>query len=141
LQAVEGVPAMRDGGQEAYRQYALAVAKEGLAYATADVARARQLLREAADHYRTAIQSNPEEKLFSEAHNSIFSSTWAPLPRVESSVRAFEAWIPAGSQPVERIADSRPPSKTSPRKNAASGKRLRNQSIVDMKKAGLSDAN
>jgi hypothetical protein len=135
LQAVEGVPAMRDPRSEAYRQYALAVAKEGLGYASTDVQRARQLLREAAEHYRTAIQSNPEEKLFSEAHNSIFSSAGAPLPRVESSVKAFEAWIPAGTAKAPKIAERRV------REPVPLGKRLRNQSVIDMKKAGLSDAN
>jgi hypothetical protein len=135
LQAVEGVPAMRDPGSEAYRQYALAVAKEGLGYASTDVQRARQLLREAAEHYRTAIQSNPEEKLFSEEHNSIFSSAGAPLPRVESSVKAFEAWIPAGTAKAPKTAEGRV------REPVPHGKRLRNQSVIDMKKAGLSDAN
>ena len=136
LQAVEGVPAMRDPGSEAYRQYALAVAKEGLAYAsTPDVQRARQLLREAAEHYHTAIQSNPEEKLFSEEHNSIFSSAGAPLPRVEASVKAFEGWVPAGTAKPPKIAEERV------REPLPHGKRLRNQSVIDMKKAGLSDAN
>ena len=120
---------MRDAGSEAYRQYALAVAKEGLAYATADVPRARQLIRESAEHYRAAIRSNPEEKLFSEEHNSIFSSAGAPLPRAESSLHAYEGWIPAATKPSPAPA------------KVARGKRLRNQSVIDMKKAGLSDAN
>src|SRR5436309_10562456 len=103
LAAVEAVAPMRDPASEAYRQYALAVAKEGLAYATTDLPRARALLREAAEHYRTAIQSNPAEKLFSEEHNSIFSSAGAPLPRVEASVQAYDAWVPAGA-PAPRVA-------------------------------------
>jgi hypothetical protein len=134
LAAVEAVAPMRDPGSEAYRQYALAVAKEGLAYATADVSRARQLIREAAEHYRTAIRSNPEEKLFSEEHNSIFSSAGAPLPRAESSVHAYEAWIPAGTTPASKKPSPAPA-------KVARGKRLRNQSVIDMRKAGLSDAN
>jgi hypothetical protein len=52
LEAVQNVPPMRDPASEAYRQYALAVAKEGLAYATKDVQRVRQLLHESIDHYR-----------------------------------------------------------------------------------------
>src|SRR5689334_18769796 len=129
---------MRDPASEAYRQYALAVAKEGLAYATTDLPRARALLREAAEHYRTAIQSNPAEKLFSEEHNSIFSSAGAPLPRVETSVQAYEAWVPAGA-PAPRVANSGAGAVSGSKR--AAGKRLRNEHVIEMKKAGLSDAN
>src|SRR5689334_24875786 len=97
---------MRDPASEAYRQYALAVAKEGLAYATSDLPRARALLREAAEHYRTAIRNNPAEKLFSEEHNSIFSSAGAPLPLVESSVQAYEAWVPASESAPGKVANA-----------------------------------
>jgi len=139
LQSVEAVAPMRDPASEAYRQYALAVAKEGLAYAADDVKRARELLREAAAHYRTAIQSNPAEKLFSEEHFSLFSSSEAPLPRVEASVKAFEAWVPAGTTAVPKIAET---SKGEAKKSSSSSKRkLGNQGIIDMKKAGLSDEN
>src|SRR5205814_271329 len=100
LAAVEAVPPKRDAESEAYRQYALAVAKEGLAYATTtDLVRARELLHQAADHYRNAVQSNPSEKLFSEEHNSIFSSAGAPLPRVEANLKSYEAWVPASAAP------------------------------------------
>ena len=138
LAAVEGVPAMRDPESEAYRQYALAVAKEGLAYATTDLTRSRELLQQAADHYRNAIRSNPGEKLFSEEHNSIFSSAGAPLPRVDGSLAAYRAWVPAGSTPAPKVA-SAAPAKT--KKGPAGEPVLHNQSIIDMKTAGLSDEN
>ena len=144
LQSVESISAMRDSGSEAYRQYALGVAKEGLAYATSDVPRARQLLSEAAAHYRTAIQNNPGEKLFSEEHNSIFSSAGAPLPRVEESVKAFEAWVPAGTATPAKVArDGKPAggAKVASTKKGGVSRRLGNQSVIDMKKAGLSDEN
>jgi len=60
---VEGVPAIADPDRSAYRQYALAVAKEGLGYASTDVQARAAASARAAEHYRTAIQSNPEEKL------------------------------------------------------------------------------
>ena len=138
LAAVQAVPPMRDPGSEAYRQYALGVGKEGLAYATADLQQARALLREAADHYRAAIQDNPDEKLFSEEHTSIFSSAGAPLPRVEASVKAYEAWVPAGAP---KVAEASAKKSTASKSSSGGGKRLGNQSIIDMKKAGLSDEN
>ena len=137
LAAVEGVPAMRDPGSEAYRQYALAVAKEGLAYATGDVQRARELLHQSAEHYRAAIQNNPGEKLFSEEHNSLFSSADAPLPRVETSVKAFEAWVPAGAASAPKVVETH----GRVREPVPHGKQLGNQNVIEMKKAGLSDAN
>lgn len=131
LQSVESVGPISDPGSEAYRQYALGVAKEGLAYATAEVRRARELLRESAEHYRTAIQNNPGEKLFSEAHTSIFDSAGAPLPRVQASIEAYDRWQPGGGGPTARVAA----------KKATGSRRLGNQQVVDMKKAGLSDEN
>ena len=49
-------------------------------------------------------------------------------------MQAYEAWIPAG-------ATAAPARATTPARAAAGGKRLRNQNVIDMKKAGLSDAN
>lgn len=136
LAAVSGVPEMRARDQEAYRQYALGVAKEGAAYSMADRLRASKLLDEALVHYRNAADYNPEESLFREAHTSLFGTdAGAPLPRIEASAKAYQNWA-TGTPPPGRMASS---SSTSSTKR--SSKTIGNQSVIDMAKAGLSDEN
>jgi hypothetical protein len=136
LAAVSAVPEMRSRDQEAYRQYALAVAKEGLAYSTNDRIRASKLLGEALTHYKNAADFNGEEALFREAHTSLFGTdVAAPLPRIDASVKAYQAWA-AGTPPAVKSA-SLPSSPGSRRKGTAIG----NQSVIDMAHAGLSDEN
>jgi hypothetical protein len=91
--AVVAVPEMHSRDQEAYRQYALAVGKEGLAYATSDRVKAAKLLDEALQHYHNAVAGNPDESLFREPHVSLFGAdAGSPLPRIEASVQAYAAW-------------------------------------------------
>jgi hypothetical protein len=130
LRAVEAVPPNRDAASEAFRQYALGVAREGLAHATPDKAKALELLRAAAENYRTAIQSNPGEKLFSQRYNSLLNSSEAPLARAESSVAAYEAWVKA--VPAGAHSDSA-------RSSSKSSKVMRNDTVFEMSQAGLAD--
>lgn len=135
LAAVSGVAEMRARDQEAYRQYALGVAKEGAAYSTNDRVRASKLLGEALVHYRNAADFNPEESLFREAHTSLFGTdAGAPLPRIEASAKAYQNWA-TGTPPPGRMASSSSSSRKS------SSKMIGNQSVIDMAKAGLSDEN
>ena len=130
--AVEAVPENRNRSQEAYRQYALAVAKEGLAYSTDDPRRATDLLRESVNHYRRAIQDNPGEKIFSEEYNSILSSRiGAPLARATASLTGYEAWTAGkhtGSAPVQ----------TTQKKSSGP---MNNQTLLAMAQAGLTEEN
>jgi hypothetical protein len=136
LAAVVAVPELRNRDQEAYRQYALAVAKEGAAYATADRIQAAKLLDEALAHYRNAIDYNPAESLFREPHTSLFGTdAGAPLPRIEASVKAYQAWA-AGVPPVPKNAAS-----TIPKRGSSASRVLANDNVVDMTRAGLSDEN
>jgi hypothetical protein len=137
LAAVSAVPEMRSRDQEAYRQYALAVAKEGLAYATTDRIRAAKLLDEALTHYRNAADFNSEESLFREAHTSLFGTdVAAPLPRVEASARAYQRWA-TGTPPAVKSASLPSSASGSGRKGTA----IDNQSVIDMAHAGLTDEN
>ncbi|HEV8659895.1 MAG TPA: hypothetical protein VGS96_14910 [Thermoanaerobaculia bacterium] len=136
LAAVQAVPENRNQSQEAYRQYALAVAKEGIAYSTDDAHRATELLREAVNHYQTAIQSNPGEKIFSEEYNSILSSRiGAPMARAQGSLAGYEAWTTGkhtgGGQPPSAVRTGEAPVVH----------RMTNQTLIDMAKAGLTDEN
>jgi hypothetical protein len=132
LESVQAVREHRDARQESYRQYALALAKEGLAYATDNRARAVELLREAVGHYQTAIRSNPGEKIFSETYSSLFStgSTGASLPRAQASLTAFEAWTGAGRP--QRVLTAESPARDTV---------LTNQVLIEMSKAGLTEEN
>lgn len=93
LAVVLAVPELRGRDQEAYRQYALAVAKEGVAYGMDDRVKAAKLLGEALAHFHNALEYNPDESLFREPHVSLFGAeAGSPLLRLEASVRAYEAW-------------------------------------------------
>jgi ribosome-associated translation inhibitor RaiA len=135
LQAVEAVPAMSDRGSEAYRQYALGLAKEAVAYSTDDPKRAIELLHAAADHYRAAIAGNPNEKLFSEGYSSLLDAASAPVPRVEASMKAYEAWTgrPTPAKPASASMASG--------KASQSSSAMRNENVIDMAKAGVAEEN
>ena len=130
LASVEAVPENRNRAQEAYRQYALAVAKEGLAYSTDDPRRATELLQESVDHYQRAIQDNPGETIFSQEYNSILSSRiGAPLSRARASLTGYQTWT-AGTHMGVSVAA----------KKNSSGP-MNNQTLLSMAQAGLTDEN
>lgn len=134
LAGVEAVPEKRDARQEAYRQYALAVAKEGLAYTSVDDRpRIVELLREAINHYEAAVRGNPGEKIFSTAYDSMLAyRTEAPMPRAMASLAAFEKWAGTSAAPSRRPAVARAePERTT----------LTNVTVIEMAKAGLTDEN
>jgi hypothetical protein len=131
LAAVQAVPEMRDRRAEAYRQYALALGTEGTAYMTDDPQRALAMIREAVTHYQNAISWNPDETIFAQAYSSLLSKgAGAPLARANESLAAYERWATHGGGAPTRVASSAPQKQT-----------LRNQTIVDMVHAGLSDEN
>ncbi|MGZ4779668.1 MAG: hypothetical protein ACXV5L_10750 [Thermoanaerobaculia bacterium] len=133
LAGVEAVKENKKPDQEAYRQYALGVAKEALAYVTEDVARATELLRQSVDHYKKAIADNPGEKIFSEDHKSLlFTSVPAPVPRAEKSLAAYQTWA---SRPAQVAAVAEAPASKSTKTGT-----MRNKTVIQMAKAGLSDA-
>ena len=134
LAGAERVPVHRDARQAAYRHYAIALAKEGLAYASTDRREALALLREAMSMYESAVKSNPREKIFAEAYSSFFSTgaSSAPLKRASASVAAFEKWVGDAPAPVRRAAAAAP---------ATAREVMTNQTLIEMAKAGLADEN
>lgn len=139
LAAVEAIPPMKSAKEEAYRQYALAVAKEALAYTKEDRNEALDMLRAAQSHYETAAASNPGEELFRQGYSSLLSTNTigAPGVRVSDSVNRYTAWN--GSGGITRVASTTPVVASPPAKAASSG--MRNQTVIDLSKAGLSDDN
>ena len=137
LAGVEAVPENRRPDQEAYRQYALAIAKEAVAYATEDVVRATELLSESVGHYKKAIENNPNEKIFSEAHSSVFfKNAPAPLPRAEQDLAAYLAWKLG---PTKAAASSHATSSQAPANPSRPSGTMRNETVIEMSRAGLSD--
>ncbi len=137
LQGVETVRPLNDRASDTYRQYALGVAKEALAYSSADPKQGLELLRAAAGHYRTAAADNPNEKLFSEAYTSLFNAAAAPVARTEASIKAYEAWTSGPTPPMASAAPAPPSRASAPSKSSG----MHNQNVIDMTKAGLSEEN
>jgi hypothetical protein len=142
LAAVEGVPADRNPKDEAYRQYALAVAKEALAYQNDDRKDALALLRTAVDHYQQAINFNASEELFRKGYVSLLSSgaIGTPLTRANESLERYQKWTAPASAPsrTRAVAAADAPAPPPP---AAAKQGMRNQTVIDLAKAGLSDEN
>ncbi len=136
LSAVEAMPAKKNGKEEAFRQYAMAIAKEALAYQKENRTEALDLLRAARSHYETATGLNADEELFRKGYTSFFasSSISAPGTRVGDSVARYESWTGSGS--AVRVASTTPVAAPS---TPAPG--MRNQTVIDLAKAGLSDEN
>ena len=144
LQAVEAMPAKKSPKDEAFRHYALAIAKEALAYKSTSRTESLELLRAAQSHYETAAALNQEEELFRKGYTSLLSvnEIGSPLTRAADSVARFEAW--SGSGGAVRVASTTPvagTSSSSGSKAQAASNGMRNQTVIDLAKAGLSDEN
>ena len=144
LAAVEAMPAKKNPKDEAFRHYALAVAKEALAYQNPNRNEALDLLRASQSHYETAAALNQDEELFRSGYTSLLSSNviGSPLARAKDSVARFEAWSGSGS--AVRVASTTgvaAPSTNTTTRPSAPPNAMRNQTIIDLAKAGLSDEN
>ena len=143
LQAVEAIPPRKGAKDEAYRQYAMAVAKEALAYQSDDRGKALELLRAAKAHYDTAVATNPGEELFSKGYTSLLAANaiGSPTFRISDSVTKYTAWTGGGpsTAPV-RVASTAAPQVASSN-GAAPRQAMGNQTVIDLAKAGLSDEN
>lgn len=137
LAAVEAMPAKKNPKDEAFRHYALAIAKEAIAYGKENRAEALDLLRAAQSHYETAASLNTDEELFRKGYTSLLSTSniGPPLARMTDSVARYDAWSATGS--ATRVASAQPVA--APAKPSGSG--MRNQTVIDLAKAGLSDEN
>lgn len=144
LAAVEAMPANKNPKDEAYRHYALAIAKEAIAYGKENRTEALDLLRAAKSHYETAASLNADEELFRKGYTSLLatSNIGPPLARMTDSVTRYDAWSATGG--ATRVASTQPvaPSPSSPAASTRpSGAGMRNQTVIDLAKAGLSDEN
>lgn len=138
LAGAEAVTPRRNAKDEAYRQYALAIAKEALAYQSDDRGKAIELLRAAKSHYEVAAATHPAEELFRQGYTSLLSTTniGAPVARITESVTRYTAWTSGNGAPAVRVASTSPSVPSAPAKQG-----MRNQTVIDLAKAGLSDEN
>jgi hypothetical protein len=92
LSAVERLPRL-DGADEAYRQYAFAIAHEAMAYRALDVEAAVQHLREAVAQNIAASHTKPSEQLFSLNFMSfVAGERHASPPKFWLDPRLMETW-------------------------------------------------
>ena len=143
LAAVEGVPPNKNPKDEAYRQYALAVAKEALAYQNDDRKEALQLLQAAKSHLDLAISSNGTEELFRKGYVSLLSSgnIGVPTSRMNDSLARYEKWTSGGTVKVAS-RDPEPEFESEPEPEPESrSEGMRNSTVIELAKAGLSDEN
>lgn len=150
---VEAMPAKKKPADEAFRQYALGVATEALAYRAANETTAIDLLTRSAEHYRQAVAMNPREELFAKAYSNFWTGSAAasPLRRVEEGLAnyqkldAFRAQLASAAPSSAPRSAAAPPAKPASATPASSktkaAKALRNDSIIEMAKAGLNDQN
>jgi hypothetical protein len=137
LAAVEGVPANRNPQDEAYRQYAIGIAKEALAYQMDDRKQTLEQLTRAKAHLELAISSNGNEELFRKGYTSLLSSgsIGVPASRLNDSVARYEKWTSGGSV---RVASREPEADIEP---AAAEAGMDNHTVIELARAGLSDEN
>jgi len=143
LAACEGVAANRNLKDEAYRQYALGAAKEAIAYATEDRKEALAMLRNAVAHYEQAISMNGSEELFRKGYVSLLASNaiGVPLSRVNDSVAKYEKWASGGGTRVASRDPEPDDPEPAPPPKSSTKQGMRNQTVIDLAKAGLSDEN
>jgi hypothetical protein len=144
LEAIELLPAKPTPKDESYRQYALGVANEALAYDAEDVDAALRYLQEASSHYNQALSSNPEEKYFARAFDG-WAATFqgkrnmsAPLERVQTSLVKYQKLKDFRDAPQAQAAASAAASKGLDG-TPADPDLLDNAGVISMVQAGLSD--
>jgi hypothetical protein len=88
LEAVEKKPASAKPADESYRQYALGAAYEALGYAAEEPEVTLKYLEQASIYYGKALETNPGEKYFAQAYDSVWSGRNVPPPldRVQTAL-------------------------------------------------------
>jgi hypothetical protein len=83
---------------------------------------------------------NGNEELFRKGYVSLLasSSIGVPLARVNDSVARYEKWTSPGAT---RVASRDPEPEPEPEPEPAPKNGMRNQTVIDLAKAGLSDEN
>lgn len=148
LEAIELLPGKPTPKDESYRQYALGVANEALAYAAEDIDSSLRYLQEASSHYNQALQSNPEEKYFARPFDGWAATlqgkrnTSAPLERIQTSLVKYQKlkdFRDAPQAQVQAAAVAAGSKALGPGGEPADPDLLDNAGVISMVQAGLSD--
>jgi hypothetical protein len=143
LEAVESLPARSIPQDDSYRKYALGVAYEALGYGADDPETILKYLGQASSYYNEALESNPKEKYFAQAYESILTHNRAsaPLERVRSALIDYrkvkeqrDSLAQASPAADETLAGAKALGG-----KAVAGDVMTNASVIKMAEAGLSD--
>lgn len=146
-QGVTAMPPMKRPTDEAFRQYALGVASEALAYRAKDEAEAIDRLRRAGDLYRKAVALHPGEELFAKGHSRAGDPAAAsPIERVDTALASYErlqkfraqlAAVPAAAPSNQPEAPAKPSTAAAIEKTPKPP--MKNADVLEMAKAGFGD--
>ena len=149
LEQLDKMPALKDRGKDAYRQYNIGVAYEAIGYDSPDVGVALNHLEKAAAQYGRAIEMKPDEKYFREPQARIATAI-SSYTTLEQQIASYDrVRSKPGARPAAPSADrsSAParnagakPQAAAPRTAAGSGT-FDNADVIDLFKSGLDEEN
>jgi tetratricopeptide (TPR) repeat protein len=144
LEALQGVPAKAKPEDDAYRKYAIGTAYEALGYNAESEETTLKYLEQAADYYNQALETNPQEKFFSQGYDSIVASkkTSSPLERVQSalvSYRKLKEFKDNYAKSLSVSADASSASVSGGKSLPSDPGTMNNAAVIKMMNAGLSE--
>jgi hypothetical protein len=141
LEALEKRSPAANPTDESYHQYALGTAYEALGYTADDPATTLKYLEQADSYYNKALEANAQEKFFSQAYDSVFSSkkAYAPLDRVHAALVNYRRIKDFKDKDEARLAAKDAAGAKELSAPPAAAARLDNAAIVRMVQAGLTD--
>lgn len=146
-EGVEKMGALKNPKDEAYRQFGIGAANEGLAYQAPDLGTTQTLLEAAVVHYNQAIELKPDEKYFREPLTRIeqslaqykkLSSQLAVYAQAKALAQPPPAAPHTGAKTLPSATPLAPPTAT-PSQAPPTAKALTNQQVIEMAKAGVSE--
>ena len=134
LEQLEAMPALKDRGKDAYRQYNIGVAYEAIGYQSAEVGSAIKFLEQAAAQYGKAIEMKLDEKYFREPQARIATAI-ASYNTLEQQIASYDR----ARKPAARASAATPAA--APRSAAARKGSFENSHVIDLLKSGLDEEN
>lgn len=141
LEQLESMPALKESGKDAYRQYNIGVAYEAVGYQAADAASAKKFLEQAAIQYGKALEMKPDEKYFREPQTRIAGAI-AAYKTLEDQMASYQKVISEAAAQLQARAEgarSLEAAKQVPAKSDDGA--LDNSQIIDLVKGGLDEEN
>jgi hypothetical protein len=137
LEAAERMSEFPKPSDESFRQYAIGVANEALAYQETNRRRGQDLLAKAALAYKRAIQSNPDEDVFLKAQNRMATYVGPASPVATSG--GEERAAPRGVTPLAPQREARPAPDRGSRAEAEKNSALTNEDVLKFVREKFSD--